>query len=56
MNESGVPVLSVHVYIRANSVVLGNITIGSNTIIGATSLVNKDIPENSIAAGIPAIV
>ena len=30
--------------------------IGKNCIIGASSLINKDIPDNSVAAGIPAKV
>lgn len=31
-----------------------NVTIGSHCVIGANSFVNKDIPDNSIAAGTPA--
>lgn len=30
------------------------VTIGNNVIIGANSVVTKDIPDNSIAAGVPA--
>lgn len=56
MTEPGVPTLGDHVYIGANSVILGNISIGNNTIIGALSLVNKDIPANCFAAGIPAVI
>lgn len=36
--------------------VLDNITIGNETIIGAGAVVTKDIPQYSIAAGIPAQV
>ena len=32
---------------------LQNVTIGNSSIIGAGSLVNKDIPSNSVAAGNP---
>ena len=32
------------------------VTIGENSIIGAFSFVNKDIPDNVIAVGIPAKV
>jgi len=42
------------VQIGANAVVLPGITIGNNVIIGALSLVNKDIPDNCVAFGIPA--
>lgn len=36
--------------------ILPNVRIGSNVIIGAGSIVAKDIPDNSIAAGIPCKV
>lgn len=32
------------------------VTIGKNSIIGAGAVVNKDIPANSIAVGVPARV
>ncbi len=32
------------------------VTIGSNCVIGAGSVVTKDIPDNSIATGVPAKV
>ena len=45
-----------NVFIGANSTVLPNVKIGSNVIIGAGTLVNKDVPDNSVVAGIPARV
>ncbi len=42
--------------IGVNSIILPNVTIGRNCIIGAGSVVTKDIPPNSIAAGNPAKV
>ena len=44
------------VWIGANVSVLPGVTIGSNTIIGAGSVVNKDIPEGVIAVGNPCKV
>ncbi len=41
-------------YLAAGSVILGNITIGRNSIIGANSVVTKNVPENSMAVGVPA--
>lgn len=38
----------------AGCVVLGDITIGSGAIIGANSVVLKDVPPNSVAIGAPA--
>ena len=40
----------------ANVVVCPGVTIGDNCVIGAGSVVTKDIPENSFAAGVPARV
>lgn len=35
---------------------LGNITIGENSRVGANSVVVKDVPDNSTAVGLPARV
>lgn len=42
-----------NVFIGANSVIVKGVTIGNNVVIGAQTLVNVDIPDNSIAAGNP---
>jgi len=40
--------------IGSNSTILSHVTIGENAIIGAGSVVTKDIPPNTIVAGNPA--
>lgn len=50
----GKVVVGKNVVIGANSTILAGITIGDNSIISAMSLVNKNIPENVLAGGIPA--
>ena len=45
-----------NVYFGLRSMIMPGITIGDNVIIGAGSIVTKDIPSNSIAVGIPARV
>lgn len=45
-----------NVFIGTNTTILYNVRIGSNVVIGAGSLVNRDIPDNSVAAGVPAKV
>tara|TARA_Y100000590_G_scaffold454140_1_gene600408 strand:- start:416 stop:934 length:519 start_codon:yes stop_codon:yes gene_type:complete len=43
-----------NVWIGARVTILMGVKIGNNSIIGAGSLVNKDIPDNVVAAGVPA--
>lgn len=38
------------------AVILPGIKVGANCIIGAGAVVTKDVPDNSIAMGIPAII
>ena len=41
------------VWIASNAVVLGGVTIGANSIIGAGAVVSKSVPANSIMVGQP---
>jgi len=52
--KDGIPVIGDNVTIYAHSMVMGNIHVGNNSIIGAMSLVNKDVPPFTIWAGNPA--
>ena len=40
--------------IGANSVIMPGVTIGINSIVGANSMVNRNIPDNEVWAGTPA--
>jgi UDP-2-acetamido-3-amino-2,3-dideoxy-glucuronate N-acetyltransferase len=40
--------------IGSSSTILGGITVGENAIVGAGSIVTKDVPPNSVVAGNPA--
>ena len=44
------------VWIGSNVVILPGVTIGRNSVIGAGSIVTKDIPENVVAVGNPCKV
>ncbi len=56
LDPDGVPTIGNNVYISAGARILGEITIGDNVIIGANAVVIKDVPSNSIVAGVPAKV
>ena len=45
-----------NVWIGSNAIILPGVTIGKNTVIGAGSIVTRDIPENVIALGNPCKV
>jgi serine O-acetyltransferase len=48
------PIIGNNVELHAGCIIIGGITIGDNAIIGAGSVVVKDVPTNSIAVGNPA--
>ena len=50
------PVIGNNVTIYPGAKIFGDIKIGDNVIIGANSVVNTDIPDNAVAAGIAARV
>jgi acetyltransferase-like isoleucine patch superfamily enzyme len=45
-----------NVIIGLDSIIMMGVTIGPNCVIGAGSIVTKDIPPNTVAAGVPAKV
>ena len=45
-----------NVFIGAKTIIMPGVKIGNNVIIGAGSIVARNIPDNSVAAGVPAKV
>ncbi|MCI7349513.1 MAG: sugar O-acetyltransferase [Ruminococcus sp.] len=45
-----------NVWIGSNSTILPGVTVGDNAVIGAGSVVTRDVPENMVVAGNPAKV
>lgn len=56
LSSSGPVHVGSNIYFGVNVTVLKGVTIGDNCIIGAGSVVTKDIPSNSVAAGVPCKV
>lgn len=53
--ESGAPVVIGHgAWIGAGSIVTAGVTIGAGAVVAAGSVVTRDLPSNSVAAGVPA--
>ena len=52
--RKGCPTISDNVWIGTNSVIVGNITIGTDVLIAPLSYVNFDVPDHSIVIGNPA--
>ena len=53
-NSHGKVILKNNCKIGSHSTILPGVSIGVNSIIGAYSLVNKNIPDNVVAFGVPA--
>ncbi len=55
-SKKGSPILGSNIYIGPGAKLFGSIHIGSNVAIGANAVVNIDVPDNSVVAGVPAKV
>lgn len=51
--REGAPIIGNRVWIGANAVIVGKITIGDNVLIAPNAYVNFDVPSNSIVIGNP---
>lgn len=56
INSSGAVTIGSNIYFGTDVIVLKGVTIGDNCIIGAGSIVTRDIPSNSVATGAPCKV
>ena len=50
------PTLLNNVMVSAGAKVIGDVTIGNNSIIGAQTVVLKDVPDNCTVVGVPAFI
>ncbi len=54
--KTGPVFLKKNCRIGSHCTVMPGITIGKNAVVGAHSFVNKDVPDNAVAVGVPAKV
>ena len=52
-NKKGKITIKKNARIGSHSVIMPGVTVGENSIVGAFSFVNKNIPKNVMAAGVP---
>ncbi len=43
-----------NVWIASNAIILPGVKIGDNAVVAAGAVVTKDVPENTVVAGVPA--
>jgi len=55
VNKNGIcaPIIGDNVQFHTNSVCFGGITIGNNVVIGAGTVLNRDVPDNCTVVGNP---
>lgn len=53
-NRYGTIRIGDNVFVGVNTIILPNVTIGADSIIGAGSVVTKDVPPQTVVAGAPA--
>lgn len=56
LTEDGHTKIGSHVFLGVKSSILKNVTIGEHSVVGANSVVTRDVPPYSIVAGNPARV
>lgn len=54
LSTKGAVIIKENVWIGEGVSVMPGVTIGKNVIVGAGSVVTKDIPDNSVVGGVPA--
>jgi acetyltransferase-like isoleucine patch superfamily enzyme len=53
-NKQGQVHLKQNCKVGSHSTIMPGVTIGENAVVGANSFVNKDVPDNTVVAGVPA--
>jgi len=56
MDDACAPAIGNNVDIGAGAKVLGRSRVGNDVLIGANAVVTRDVPDGSIAVGVPAVI
>jgi len=52
----GNPIIDENAILFAGAKVIGNVKVGKNAIVGANAVVVKDVPDNAVVVGVPAVI
>ncbi|WDP85951.1 MAG: acyltransferase [Desulfobacter sp.] len=52
-DKKGKVILNKNCCIGSHSTIMPGVTIGKNSVVGAHSFINKDVPDNVVACGVP---
>jgi len=55
LDKRGVPIIGSNVYLAANAVVVGKIVVGDRSVVGANSVVVRDVDSGTTVMGVPAL-
>jgi len=53
-NKRGKVIIKKNAKVGSHSLIMPTVIVGENSIVGAFSFVNKDVPDNAIVFGVPA--
>jgi acetyltransferase-like isoleucine patch superfamily enzyme len=56
LSSKGSVIINNNVWIGDSVCILPGVTIGKNSIVGSNAVVTKDVPANSVVAGVPAVI
>lgn len=56
LKKMGAPIIGDNTIISTGAKIIGPIRIGANCVVGANAVVLEDVPDNSVAVGVPARV
>lgn len=56
LENQGGPILEEGVVVFAGACILGPVVVGKGAVIGANAVVLNDVPPNTLAVGVPAVI
>jgi sugar O-acyltransferase (sialic acid O-acetyltransferase NeuD family) len=56
VNVTGNCIVGDFCFLGSNSVILPKVKLGRNVVVGAGAVVTKDVPDNSMVVGVPAVI